>query len=403
MHLTREEEAILKGARGEATARALEVVVRVGEALGAERLVPIRHAHVSGVSYGNIGEAGARLLEELAEAGARFSVPTTVNPLGFDLDKPDLFPLQPGYLRGQMRIIRALHRMGAIPSFTCTPYETSALQAQPLEPGAHVAWGESSAVVYANSFLGLRTNREGGPLALMAAVAGRTYYYGLHQPEERVPEVEYRVEAGRPLNEAEAGVLGMIIGEAHRSRRPPALRARFEGRLALRELSAALGAAGSIGMVYVHGLTPERLPRGWRPEEVVELEAGEIAGRLEEMAPPDPSGVDLYFAGCPHYTVGDLEALAAEARRLGGVRREFIVAIPREAYVEALGRGLIGELRSLGFKVVRDTCLIVSPYPVEGRSIVTNSYKALFYLTRRGARVYLASAREMVRMAAGAW
>ncbi|MEB3852053.1 MAG: aconitase X catalytic domain-containing protein, partial [Desulfurococcales archaeon] len=251
---------------------------------------------------------------------------------------------------------------------------------------------------------GLRTNREGGPLALMAAIAGRTYYYGLHRPEERVPEVEYRVDGGEPLDEAEAGVLGLVIGEAHRGSRPPALRARLEGDLALRELAAALGAAGSIGMVHLHGVTPERLPEGWRPSEVVEVERGDLRGRLEGMAPGDPSSVDIYFVGCPHYTARDLERLAALARRYGGVRRgEFIVTISREAYVEALGRGVIGELRSLGFRVARDTCLIVSPYPVEGRRIVTNSYKALFYLTRRGAKVGLARVEDMVRMAAGAW
>ncbi len=403
MHLTREEERILQGARGEAVARALEVIVRVGEALGAERLVPIRHAHVSGVSYGNIGEAGARFMEELAEAGAEFSVPTTVNPLGFDLDKPDVFGVSREYIRGQMRIIRALRRMGALPTFTCTPYETDTLRVQPLEPGSHVAWGESSAVVYANSFMGLRTNREGGPLALMAAIAGRTYYYGLHRPEERIPEVEYVVHAERPLDEAEAGVLGMMIGEAHRSPRPPRLLARFEGELALRELSAALGAAGSVGMIHVEGLTPESLPRDWRPAERVEIDYAEIRRRLEELGPTDPREIDLYFVGCPHYNVKDLEALAAAAERLGGVRGEFIVAIPREAYVEALGKGLIGRLRSLGFTVIRDTCLIVSPYKVEGLRILTNSYKALFYLSRRGAKVSLASVSDMVRMAAGAW
>ena len=342
-------------------------------------------------------------MEELAEAGAEFSVPTTVNPLGFDLDKPEAFGVRREYIRGQMRIIRALRRMGALPTFTCTPYETDILRAQPLEPGSHVAWGESSAVVYANSFMGLRTNREGGPLALMAAIAGSTYYYGLHRPEERIPEVEYIVRAEEPLDEAEAGVLGMMMGETHRSPRPPRLLARFRGELALRELSAALGAAGSVGMVHVEGLTPEPLPRGWRPAERIEIEYAEIRGRLEELGPADPRGVDVYFVGCPHYSIKDLEALAAAAEKLGGVRGEFIVAIPREAYVEALGKGLIGRLRSLGFTVIRDTCLIVSPYKVEGLRILTNSYKALFYLSRRGAKVGLASVGDMVRMAAGAW
>ncbi|MEB2835700.1 MAG: aconitase X catalytic domain-containing protein [Desulfurococcales archaeon] len=402
MELTREEEEILKGRRGEAAARALEAIVKVGEALGAERLVPIRHAHVSGVSYGNIGEAGARFLEELAEQGARFAVPTTVNPLGYDPWDPGFYGATREYVEGQERIIRALTRMGALPSFTCTPYKTSLFEAEAPPPGSHVAWGESSAVVYANSFLGLRTNREGGPLALLAAIAGRTYYYGLHTPEGRIPRVEYRVEAPGPLGDAEAGVLGAIIGEAHEDPEPPALRASFEGDLALRELSAALGAAGSVGMVYVHGLTPEPLPRGWRPEERVTIEAGEVRARLEEHAPASPGEVDLYFVGCPHLDYEDLARLASYMRRYGPSRKPFIAATSNEAYIRALGDGTASTLRSLGVRIARGTCLIVSPMNLRGVTVATNSYKALFYLSRRGARVRLAGLEQLARLAAGA-
>ncbi|NAZ39364.1 MAG: DUF521 domain-containing protein, partial [Acidilobus sp.] len=169
MYLTREEERVLAGEEGWAKAKALEVVVKVGEALGAERLQPIVHAHASGVSYYNIGEPGRRLLEDLASSGARFSVPTTVNPIGFDLDAPSsltIAEIDNRLVEGQRAIVRALASMGARLTFTCTPYYIPDVSG--LSRGASVAWGESSAVVYANSVLGLRTNREGGPLALMA-------------------------------------------------------------------------------------------------------------------------------------------------------------------------------------------------------------------------------------------
>jgi len=96
-------------------------------------------------------------------------------------------------VEGQRAIVRALAFMGARLTFTCTPYYIPDVSG--LSRGASVAWGESSAVVYANSVLGLRTNREGGPLALMAAIAGRTYYYYMHVDSERVPRSSYRLEA----------------------------------------------------------------------------------------------------------------------------------------------------------------------------------------------------------------
>jgi predicted aconitase len=400
LELTREEEAILKGRWGEAAARALEAIVKVGEALGAERLVPIRHAHVSGVSYNNIGEAGTRFIEELASMGAEFKVPTTLNPIGFDLGDPAFYGASEEQVEGQLRIIKALRGMGALPVFTCTPYKSSLFEANAPPRGSHVAWGESSAVVYANSFLGLKTNREGGPLALLAAIVGRTYYYGLHLPEARIPRVEYRVEADKPLNEVEAGVLGAIVGESHESDDPPALKARFEDDLALRELSAALGAAGSIGMIYVHGLTPEKLPNDWKPAERVEVEESEIKRRLEELAPQD---ADIFFVGCPHFSYEDLARLASLFKKYGRARRTFIVATSSEAYVRALGEGIASTLREYGVRVARDTCLIVSPISLEGRSIATNSYKAYFYLTRRGARVGIAPLDELVKLSTGAW
>jgi len=127
LYLTREEERVLAGEEGWAKAKALEVVVKVGEALGAERLQPIVHAHVSGVSYYNIGEPGRRLLEDLASSGARFSVPTTVNPIGFDLDAPSslsIAEIDYRLVEGQRAIVRALAFMGARLTFTCTPYNS---------------------------------------------------------------------------------------------------------------------------------------------------------------------------------------------------------------------------------------------------------------------------------------
>ncbi len=396
MHLTREEKLILSGEMGPIKARALEVIVRVGEALGAERLVRIKHAHISGVSYANIGDAGAELIESFS--GERFAVPATVNPIGFDLDKPEAFGVDDRFMEGQRRILRALKRMGARLILSCTPYEIPGALDPGLSTGDHVAWGESSAVLYANSVLGLRTNREGGPIALMAALVGRTYYYGLHVPENRVPSIEYIVPGEATRDEALAGVTGEIIAGMHGDQKPPRIKgARPWSKSSLKALLAALGSAGAIGMAHIEGVTPEPLPGSWKPEERVSVDPSLVRSRLEELAPGDPGEVDLVFIGCPHSGEEELRRLASLVKGAGRPRIRFVVAIPRALESAPHLRALIGELRGSGIEVVRDTCIVVSR--LRGRVVATNSYKTYFYLKRRGVKVYLASLDDLVALA----
>ena len=397
MHLTREEERILAGEEGWAKARALEVVVKVGEALGAERLQPIAHAHVSGLSYFNIGEAGRKFIADLAAAGARVSVPTTSNPIGFDLDSPGSWPLSIGgeAVRAQVEILRSLERMGVSLTLTCTPYYLPDVRGIPR--GSSVAWGESSAVVYANSVLGLRTNREGGPLALMAAIAGRTYYYGMHVDSEREPSVLYEVQGAGEIDSASAGVIGEILASRHKDSRPPMLDARLD-EAAVRELSAAVGAAGDLAMVYIRGVTPEPLRRPPEAREAIGWD--EVRRRLEELAPDGQ--VDLVYVGCPHADAATVERLArALARgrpRPGGPRLLVTMSRAEEARLSPEARQV---LRRYGAVVLRDTCLVVSSVR-ERLSVATDSYKAYFYLSRKGLRVGLEPTERLVERLAEA-
>lgn len=399
MYLTREEERILAGEEGEAKRLALSVIVKVGEALGAERLVPIKHAHISGASYSTVGEPGRRFIEDLARMGARFSVPATVNPVGVDTEDPGRVPTRytREYLRGQHAILESFRRMGAELILSCTPYYTDIPKTVGLEPGSHVAWGESSAVVYGNSFLGLRTNREGGPLALMAGIAGRTYYQGLHTPEGRRPVVEIRLEQERPLDEAEAGVLGELIVEHTPPGRVPLVRARIATEPGLRELAAAVGTAGDLGMIHLEGVTPER-PDTSMVKEIVSIPWNAFRERVEEMAPTEPP--DIIYIGCPHAGIEDLKLLL---KHLNGSKPKsrILVSTSRHIFLKALKTGLAGELQSLGVEFIRDTCLIVSPFRDPSLHVATNSYKAYFYLNKKGVKTSLAPIPILARAALG--
>ena len=168
VRLEPEEEAILAGAEGPAARKALEIVLTLGRIYGAERLVPVASVQVAGVSYRNLGDAGLEFLRDWAEQGARVRVPTTLNPAGMDLDAWGEMGIPEAFARRQGEVIAAYVRMGIAPTCTCTPYLVGNVPAY----GEHIAWSESSAVCYANAVLGARTNREGGPSALAAAVCG---------------------------------------------------------------------------------------------------------------------------------------------------------------------------------------------------------------------------------------
>src|SRR2546428_668209 len=183
MRLTRAERHLLEEGT-DAQRKAMEILLTVGRLADAPRLVPITSAHVSGASYKMIGDPGLEFLEDFAQT-ARVSVPTTVNPLGTDLAQWQALGIPPEFAEKQARIARAYETMAVRPSFSCTPY---LLGARPAF-GEHVAWAESSAVCFANSVLGARTNREGGPAALAAAIVGATPEYGLHVDGGREPTV----------------------------------------------------------------------------------------------------------------------------------------------------------------------------------------------------------------------
>src|SRR5436309_38519 len=183
MRLTRAQRHLL--AEGtDAQRKAMEILLTVGRLADASRLVPITSAHVSGASFKLIGEPGLEFLEDFASS-ARVSVPTSVNPLGTDLAQWQALGIPPEFAEKQARIARAYETMGVRPTFSCTPY---LLGVRPAF-GDHLAWAESSAVCFANSVLGARTNREGGPAALAAAIVGATPEYGLHTDEGRQPTV----------------------------------------------------------------------------------------------------------------------------------------------------------------------------------------------------------------------
>lgn len=392
MYLTRLEEKMLSGEYGEAIALAMKVIVKVGESLGAERLVEVRHVHVSGVSYSNIGDPGARFIEKLAGLGARVSVYTTSNPTCIDMYGSTRFFRQE-LVEGQKRVSSALEKIGVSPSYTCVPY---VIRKPGL--GEHLSWGESSAVAIANSIYGAMTNREGGPLTLLSAIVGRTSYAGLHLTENRVARTLVQYSASRELDDYWGSLLGLYVGDNVSS--IPLIRGFKEAYfIGVKELLASAAASGSHGLVVLDKITP-RNTYTLSIAEKLSVDREELKNYGEKISVPLDTSVDyvLAYVGCPHFTFSDLNRLSRLVSKYSRVKSNvrFLVTVP---YIY---KGVVDDdvalLRSKGVEVAYGTCPIVSRFKEKPDLVVTNSGKALFYLKKlHGLEVSLASLEDIVK------
>jgi predicted aconitase len=397
LFLTQEEEMILKGEHGPAAALAMKLLVALGQIYDAERMIAIKSAQISGVSYKNIGDAGLEFLENFANLGARICVRTNLNPAGMDLDNWKDLGISQSFAEKQFRIINAFRKMNIQSSCSCTPY----LIGNKPRFGEHIAWAESSAVAYANSVLGARTNREGGPSALASAIIGKTPLYGYHLNENRNPTCVVRVEI--PVQGAfEYSILGYVIGKKLGYGVPLITGIRKRPRLEeLKAFSASVATAGSIALYHIPRITPEYRVTGEKREvfkETFSVEKSDFKEAIDALSQVD--AFDLVVVGCPHCTLSEISKLAKMV--IGKkLKRPIWAYTSREVYTAAKRRGLVAVIEKAGGRLIKDTCMVVSPLEDLGiKTVATNSCKAAHYLpTTCKVKIYLGSLETCVRLA----
>jgi predicted aconitase len=368
MFLTKEEESILAGEQGNGRRRAMELLVAVGKIYGAERLVPITSAHLSGVSYKTIGEGGIEFLKEMSQ-DCKVSVRTTLNPSGMDSERWQEMHVSEEFATKQLKIIECYGELGVQTTCSCTPY----LSMNVPRKGDTIAWAESSALSYANSVLGARTNREGGPGALAASIIGKTPLYGLHLDSNRVPTVVIEAEMEEDL--LDYALLGHAIG-SRIGGAVPYIRGVGPGTDQLKMMAAAMAASGSVALFHVEGVTPDSGQLDLKGLEVVRIDEQELRSFKDKVSTgKDP---DLIALGCPHLSENEVRHLANVVKDKRKVKdtdvwfctsRDVASSCPRE----------VRELERIG-KVVCDTCMIVTPIEGVYRCTATNSCKACSYL-----------------------
>jgi predicted aconitase len=375
MRLTGEERAMLAGEQGPGVSRAMEIVVALGRIYDAADLVRVESVQVAGVSYKNLGAAGLEFLQAWAAQGARARVPATLNPAGMDLRAWRQLGFDEAFARRQRAVVDAYVALGVAPTCTCTPYQVG------YEPtfGQHIAWAESSAVSYANSVLGARTNREGGPSALAAAIAGRTARYGLHLEEHRRAHVRVEVKA-QLASEADFGALGYLVGRRIGQAVPYyVLQGGRKLRLSdLKALGAAMAASGAVALYHIEGITPEASAGQIGAPDAEPIVVDDLAPGYTALNGP-VQAIDLVSIGCPHASLTDLQEVAdyLDGRQ---VCSALWITTARGTREQAQRTGTVQRIEAAGGRVVADTCMVVAPAAELGfRSMATNSAKMAWY------------------------
>jgi hypothetical protein len=373
MYLTREEEEMLAGERGEVIERMFRLLVRLGDIYGADRMIPVGSVQVAGVSYKSIGDPGLEFLKDIAGKGVRVRVPTTLNPPGMDLVDWRALGFPEDFAEKQLQIMDAFREMGVMMTATCTPYLVGNLP----RFGEHIAWSESSAVSFANSVIGARTNREGGPSALAAALCGVTPNYGLHLDENRKPTVVVKVNV-ELKDISDFGALGYHVGEIVKKGKPYFRGIKRANVDELKALGAAMAASGAVALYHVDGLTPEAGGVETGGLEAIEVDEKNLKETYEKLnTGEDP---DIVILGCPHASLNEISALASklEGKRL---RKRLWICTSRVMKEAAARMGHTEVIERAGGRVVADTCTVVSPIERMGfETTGVNSGKAANYL-----------------------
>lgn len=389
VRLSDRDQEMLDGKSGEAARIAMSVVSRMADVEGATELMDVTQAHID--ACGLLSDAGLEFAETLAAKGGKVRIPTTLNMGPLDLQNWMAFDVPAGFARKAMRQAKAYESMGCVPTWTCAPYQGY------LTPrfGQQIAWGESNAIVYANSVLGARTNRYGDFMDICAALTGRVPRCGLHLEENRKGQILLRLVDIEPVLLRDAvfyPVLGHILGPLCGNKIPVIEGLPPDARDdQLKQLGAAAASSGAVALFHAVGLTPEAPTleaalQGGEPERVVNIGPRDLTKAYRDLGPVDNGRkLDCVILGCPHYSFAEFRelALCIEAQQGETVASDvaFLVATGQQSYSLLQRRkDLMQILESFGVRITLDTCVFHSPI-VRGSAkvIMTDSGKCSYY------------------------
>jgi predicted aconitase/predicted aconitase with swiveling domain len=363
---------------------AMSIVVRMAEVFGARELMDITAAHIDSTIY--IGEAGLEFAERLAGLGARVAVPTTLNVSGLDEHHWQEWAVPADWARNAHRQMVAYQSMGAVPTWTCAPYQTA------LRPqfGQQIAWGESNAIAFANSVIGARTERYPDLLDICCAITARVPAWGLHLTENRAGEILLRLrDVPRAMQQDDTfyAVLGHLMGKIAQDRIPVIVGLAVQPTEdQLKSLGAAAASSGTVALFHIVGVTPEAPTRdaafqGKPPAQTIDVTLDDLYRARRELTSAEGEQLDMVAVGCPHLSLDEFKQLAS---LIAGKRVhphvKFLVTSSRAMVAQTKQAGYLAALEAFGAKVTVDTCILASPMlPCEIKTLMTNSGKYAYY------------------------
>lgn len=398
MRLSDEEKAMRDGRDGDAVAAAMDLLIRYGEALGAEDLVETRNVCGTVTATTPFMRDFAMAKGGLDAVFSEFNldsarvVPTpkvrafsSHLQLGFDPHHPAEMGVSEATVEFYRKSEAAAARMGVQILNTCTPYQVGNVPTR----GEHCAWMESSAVVYINSVLGARTNAEGRESTSAAMLTCRIPNWGYHLDAGR--HGTHLVEVETPIDSVEDwGLFGYWIGERVQDRVPvvAGLRGASPNLPRLKHFGAAASSSGGVEMYHLVGITPEAPTLeaafgGRQPVEVLRYGTRERARTYERInAMGHDRRVDYVMLGCPHYTI---EQIWEAAQLLEGRRVHADCALwiwtPRAIKALADRNGYTAIIEAAGAKIMTDSCSAMSRAVPPGTKVVAlDSAKQAHYL-----------------------
>ncbi len=382
--LSKTDRAMLDGKHDAASQLAMSILIRMATVWSARELMDITAAHIDSTIY--IGEAGLEFAERLAGLGARVAVPTTLNVSGLDEHHWQEWAVPRDWAAKAHRQMVAYQSMGCEPTWTCAPYQTN------LRPafGQQIAWGESNAIVFANSVLGARTERYPDLLDICCAITGRVPAVGLHLTENRAGQILFNlIDVPIKLQESDAfyPVLGHLLGKVAQDRIPVVQGLEFRpSEDQLKALGAGAASSGAVALFHLVGITPEapNLEAAFQersPSKTIQIYLEDLCKARAELTTAQGEQLDMVVLGSPHFSLQEFKQLARllQGRRIHP-QVSFLVTTSRVMAALAEKAGYMDTLRSFGGKVTVDTCILATPMlPPDIKLLMTNSAKYAYY------------------------
>jgi predicted aconitase len=384
VELSERDRAMLDGVFGPATQLAMSILVRMADVYGAATLMDISQAHIDSTIY--LGDATLEFAERLASLGARVAVPTSLNVSGVDECGWKDWAVSPEWAAKAARQMLAYERMGAVPTWTCAPYQTT------MRPvfGQQIAWGESNAIAFANSVIGARTERYPDLLDICCAITGRVPAVGLHLSENRAGQLLLRLDAVPTRLQADDqffAVLGHLVGKLAQDLIPV-----IDGVTVrpsedeLKAFGAAVASSGRVALFHIVGITPEASTldaalQSRPPDRTIAISTADLRAARAELTTADGRDLDMVILGSPHFSLAEFARLAPlVAGRHAHPRVRFLITSSRFMKEEAQRAGVLEPVVAFGADITLDTCILASPMlPPEIKTLMTNSAKYAYY------------------------